>query len=144
MLLAFKHKTPTNKRKPSLDAFAGRGSSDMKSGLAGMIHAAAAARDEGFLKAGRIGIVLVPDEETAGPRGSRDLDGRGLLGRDPVGMLTPEPTGASSGTQTVEPFRCAPRCVGRQRTSAGNTKDELPASTEPVTFPQRPTRGQQD
>jgi Peptidase family M20/M25/M40 len=69
MLLAFKHKTPTNKRKPSLDAFAGRGSSDIKSRLAAMFHAAAAARDEGFLKAGRIGIVLVPDEETAGPRG---------------------------------------------------------------------------
>jgi succinyl-diaminopimelate desuccinylase len=71
----------------------GRGSSDMKSGLAVMIHAAVAARDEGLLKAGRIGIVLVPDEETAGPRGSRDLDARGLLGRDAVGMLTPEPTG---------------------------------------------------
>jgi len=37
--------------------------------------------------------VLVPDEETAGPRGSRDLNARGLLGRDGVGMLTPEPTG---------------------------------------------------
>jgi succinyl-diaminopimelate desuccinylase len=71
----------------------GRGSSDMKSGLAAMIHAAAAARDEGLLRTGRLGIVLVPDEETAGPRGSRDLSGRGLLGRDGVGMLTPEPTG---------------------------------------------------
>lgn len=71
----------------------GRGSSDMKSGLAAMIHAAAAARDEGLLKTGRIGIVLVPDKETAGPRGSRDLDARGLLGREAVGMLTPEPTG---------------------------------------------------
>ena len=47
----------------------GRGSSDMKSGLAAMIHGAAAARDEGALKSGRVGIVLVPDEETAGPRG---------------------------------------------------------------------------
>lgn len=71
----------------------GRGSSDMKSGLAAMIHAAAAARDQGLLTSGRIGIVLVPDEETAGPRGSRDLDRRGLLGKDGIGMLTPEPTG---------------------------------------------------
>ncbi|HEY6388938.1 MAG TPA: M20/M25/M40 family metallo-hydrolase, partial [Candidatus Acidoferrum sp.] len=47
----------------------------------------------GLLKTGRIGIVLVPDEETAGPRGSRDLDARGLLGKEGVGMLTPEPTG---------------------------------------------------
>src|SRR5216683_1723663 len=71
----------------------GRGSSDMKSGLAAMIHAAAAARDEGLLTSGRIGIVLVPDEETAGPRGSRDLAARGVLGKDAIGMLTPEPTG---------------------------------------------------
>lgn len=71
----------------------GRGSSDMKAGLAAMIHAAVAAPDEGLLKTGRIGIVLVPDEETAGPKGSRDLVARGLLGRDAVGMLTPEPTG---------------------------------------------------
>ncbi|HZD95469.1 MAG TPA: M20/M25/M40 family metallo-hydrolase, partial [Candidatus Sulfotelmatobacter sp.] len=71
----------------------GRGSSDMKSGLAAMIHAAAAARDEGLLASGCIGIVLVPDEETAGPRGSRDLNARGVLGKDAIGMLTPEPTG---------------------------------------------------
>ncbi len=71
----------------------GRGSSDMKGGLAAMIHAAAAARDEGLLNNGRIGIVLVPDEETAGPRGSRDLAARGVLGNDAIGMLTPEPTG---------------------------------------------------
>ena len=71
----------------------GRGSSDMKSGLAAMIHAAAAARDAGLLKNGRVGIVLVPDEETAGPQGSRYLEGRGLLGKDGIGMLTPEPTG---------------------------------------------------
>ncbi len=71
----------------------GRGSSDMKSGLAAMIHAGAAARDEGLLNNGRIGIVLVPDEETAGPLGSRDLNKRGLLGKDAIGMLTPEPTG---------------------------------------------------
>ena len=37
----------------------GRGSSDMKSGLAAMVHAAVAARDEGLLRTGRIGIVLV-------------------------------------------------------------------------------------
>jgi acetylornithine deacetylase/succinyl-diaminopimelate desuccinylase-like protein len=71
----------------------GRGSSDMKSGLAAMIYAAAAARDEGVLQNGRIGIVLVPDEETAGARGSRYLASRGLLGQNAVGMLTPEPTG---------------------------------------------------
>ncbi|MBV9613003.1 MAG: ArgE/DapE family deacylase [Acidobacteriaceae bacterium] len=71
----------------------GRGASDMKSGLAAMIHAAAAVRDASLLANGRIGIVLVPDEETAGPLGSRDLAARGLLGENAIGMLTPEPTG---------------------------------------------------
>jgi acetylornithine deacetylase/succinyl-diaminopimelate desuccinylase family protein len=71
----------------------GRGSSDMKSGLAAMIYAARALRDHGALDDGRIGLVFVPDEETAGPRGSRDLAARGILGAGAMGMLTPEPTG---------------------------------------------------
>ena len=71
----------------------GRGSSDMKSGLAAMIYAARALRDCGVARDGRIGLVFVPDEETAGPRGSRYLAERGLLGQNAIGMLTPEPTG---------------------------------------------------
>jgi len=71
----------------------GRGSSDMKSGLAAMIYGAKAVRDRGLLRNGRIGLVFVPDEETAGPRGSRYLADRGLLGNGAIGMLTPEPTG---------------------------------------------------
>lgn len=71
----------------------GRGSSDMKSGLAAMLYAAVALRDNGFLSNGRIGLVFVPDEETAGPRGSRYLAQQGWLGENGIGMLTPEPTG---------------------------------------------------
>jgi len=71
----------------------GRGSSDMKSGLAAMIYAARALQDCGAPLDGRIGLVFVPDEETAGPRGSRYLSERGLLGKNAIGMLTPEPTG---------------------------------------------------
>jgi len=98
----------------------GRGSSDMKSGLAAMIHAATAVRDEELLTSGRIGIVVVPDEETAGPRGSRDLDARGLLGKDGIGMLTPEPTGgivwnANRGAVTLcATMRGKAAHVGRQ------------------------------
>ena len=98
----------------------GRGSSDMKGGLAAMIHAAAAARDEGLLNGGRIGIVLVPDEETAGPRGSHDLAARGVLGKDAIGMLTPEPTGgiiwnANRGAITLRAtIRGKAAHVGRQ------------------------------
>jgi len=111
----------------------GRGSSDMKSGLAAMIHAAAAARDEGLLSTGRIGIVLVPDEETAGPRGSRDLDTRGLLGRDGVGMLTPEPTGgviwnANRGAISLRAtMRGKAAHVGRQFEGVNAFERSLPA-----------------
>ncbi len=111
----------------------GRGSSDMKSGLAAMIHAAAAARDEGLLKNGRIGIVLVPDEETAGPRGSRDLNARELLGKDAVGMLTPEPTGgvvwnANRGAITLRAtMRGKPAHVGRQFEGVNAFERAVPA-----------------
>jgi succinyl-diaminopimelate desuccinylase len=111
----------------------GRGSSDMKSGLAAMIHAAAAARDVGALKTGRIGIVLVPDEETAGPRGSCDLDARGLLGRDAVGMLTPEPTGgviwnANRGAISLRvTMRGKSAHVGRQFEGVNAFERALPA-----------------
>jgi succinyl-diaminopimelate desuccinylase len=76
----------------------GRGSSDMKSGLVAMIYAAKAleecgARPEGSGKAGYVTLVLVPDEETSGPRGSKALLHAGLLGRNAIGMLTAEPTG---------------------------------------------------
>src|SRR5579864_8234187 len=71
----------------------GRGSSDMKSGLAAMIYATRALQDCGAPRDGRIGLVFVPDEETAGPRGSRALAERGLLGQNAIAMLTPEPTG---------------------------------------------------
>jgi acetylornithine deacetylase/succinyl-diaminopimelate desuccinylase-like protein len=111
----------------------GRGSSDMKSGLAAMIYAAAAARDEGLLNSGRIGIVLVPDEETAGPRGSRDLDSRGLLGKNAVGMLTPEPTGgviwnANRGAISLRAIMHGkPAHVGRQFEGVNAFERSLPA-----------------
>ena len=71
----------------------GRGSSDMKSGLAAMIYAAKALVDCRVPLSCRIGLVFVPDEETAGPRGSRSLVAAALLGGDAIGMLTAEPTG---------------------------------------------------
>lgn len=97
----------------------GRGSSDMKSGLAAMIYAARALTDCG-MPDGRIGLVFVPDEETAGPRGSRYLVERGLLNQNAVGMLTPEPTGgvvwnANRGAITLRvTVKGKPAHVGRQ------------------------------
>ena len=71
---------------------------------------------KGLLTSGRVGIVLVPDEETAGPCGSRDLVARGVLGKDGIGMLTPEPTGGVVWNANRGPLRYAPACAGNRRT----------------------------
>jgi acetylornithine deacetylase/succinyl-diaminopimelate desuccinylase-like protein len=98
-----------------------------------MIHGAAAARDEALLNNGRIAIVLVPDEETAGPHGSRDLNARGLLGKDAVGMLTPEPTGgviwnANRGAITLRAImRGKSAHVGRQFEGVNAFERSIPA-----------------
>jgi acetylornithine deacetylase/succinyl-diaminopimelate desuccinylase family protein len=96
----------------------GRGSSDMKAGLAMMIHAAHAIRDQ--IPGGRLGLVFVPDEETCGDRGSRFLAERNWLGVDGIGMLTPEPSGgviwnANRGAITIRAtMRGKSAHVGRQ------------------------------
>jgi succinyl-diaminopimelate desuccinylase len=74
------------------DTMFGRGSSDMKSGLVAMLYAAKALRMCGVALNGRLGLVFVPDEETGGAGGSAALAAAGLLGRDAIGMLLPEPT----------------------------------------------------
>lgn len=84
----------------------GRGAADMKSGLVAMIYAMKAVRDCGIALGGRIGLTIVPDEETGGARGARYLAQAGVLGRDGIGMLTAEPTGgviwnASRGALTL-------------------------------------------
>jgi len=71
----------------------GRGSSDMKAALAAMIYAVYLLKELKVPLQGRIGLCIVPDEETGGRGGSRYLDQIGLLGQDAVAMLTPEPTG---------------------------------------------------
>ena len=73
----------------------GRGSSDMKAGLAAMVYAAVALRECGIELDGRISLTFVPDEETGGMRGSRLLITRRWLGKGAAGMLTPEPTGGA-------------------------------------------------
>jgi succinyl-diaminopimelate desuccinylase len=70
----------------------GRGSSDMKSGLVAMIYAVRALKELSVPLQGRIGLTIVPDEETGGAGGSAFLKKAGILGRDAIGMLTAEPT----------------------------------------------------
>jgi acetylornithine deacetylase/succinyl-diaminopimelate desuccinylase family protein len=70
----------------------GRGSADMKSGLAAMIYALAILKELRVPLDGTVRLVLVPDEETGGAGGTRYLLESGRLGNNGVGMLTPEPT----------------------------------------------------
>jgi succinyl-diaminopimelate desuccinylase len=76
------------------DQLSGRGSADMKSGLAAMIYAVRAIKDSGVALDGRVGLLMVPDEETGGAAGSGALAAAGILGKHGIGMLTPEPSGS--------------------------------------------------
>jgi succinyl-diaminopimelate desuccinylase len=68
----------------------GRGSSDMKGGLAAMIYALRALADCNIPLDGRVCLNVVPDEETGGRFGSAGLGTQLTAGA--VGMLTAEPT----------------------------------------------------
>ena len=70
----------------------GRGAADMKAAVAGMVYAVHLLKQCGVPLAGRVGLCIVADEETGGQGGSRYLDEIGLLGKDGLAMLTPEPT----------------------------------------------------
>jgi acetylornithine deacetylase/succinyl-diaminopimelate desuccinylase family protein len=70
----------------------GRGSCDMKGGIVAMLYAIRALKETGVELNGRIGLTLVPNEETGGEGGSACLARQGLLGRGGIGMLLAEPT----------------------------------------------------
>jgi acetylornithine deacetylase/succinyl-diaminopimelate desuccinylase family protein len=66
----------------------GRGASDMKGGLAAIVHAAPSAAEAGA----RIRLVIVPDEETGGRLGAERLAALGRLDRSAAGAIVAEPT----------------------------------------------------
>jgi len=70
----------------------GRGACDMKGGIVAMLYAILALKETSAEWNGRIGLTLVPNEETGGEGGSSWLSREGLLGRNGVGMLLAEPT----------------------------------------------------
>jgi len=70
----------------------GRGSSDMKSGLASMVFAIEALRRARTRLDGRVELVMVADEETGGERGTGWLSRAADFGKDGIGMMTAEPT----------------------------------------------------
>lgn len=86
------------------DRLWGRGSADMKGGIAAMSAALAAIAAVDL--PGRVELVLVPDEETGGEHGSARLHELGHLGRAGSGAVLAEPTSgriwnASRGAVTL-------------------------------------------
>jgi acetylornithine deacetylase/succinyl-diaminopimelate desuccinylase family protein len=70
----------------------GRGACDMKGGIVSMLYAILALRECNIQLNGQVSLVLIPDEETGGTRGSARLVEQGMLGTNGVGMLLAEPT----------------------------------------------------
>ncbi len=84
----------------------GRGSTDMKGGLASMVYSGFIVKRLGLLKNGRIGLCFVPDEESGGQGGSAYLDQIGVIGRGGIAAINAEPTSgvvwnASRGALTL-------------------------------------------
>lgn len=108
----------------------GRGAADMKAALAAMVYALAALQDEAL--AGRVELVMVPDEETGGQLGSGYLARIGRLGRDGIGAIVGEPTGgtvwnASRGALTLRVrLRGKPAHVGLQHQGRNAFEAALP------------------
>ena len=71
----------------------GRGTADMKGGIAAMMYAVAALAESGAQLDGHVVLRCVPDEETGGRRGTATLLEERQIRRDALGMLTAEPTG---------------------------------------------------
>ena len=70
------------------DRLVGRGSSDMKSGVAAIVYAARDAAAAGA----RVGLIIVPDEETGGRFGSERLAELGRIDPSAAGAIVAEPT----------------------------------------------------
>jgi acetylornithine deacetylase/succinyl-diaminopimelate desuccinylase family protein len=110
----------------------GRGSADMKGGLAAMVYAVKAVKECGLKPNGKIGLIFVPDEETGGRLGSRWLSDAGILGRDGIGMLTPEPTSgviwhANRGAVTMDiTVKGKPAHVGLQCQGVNAFEQSIP------------------
>lgn len=64
----------------------------MKGGIVSMVYAILALKECATELEGNVHLVLVPDEETGGARGSARLAQQGILGRNGMGMLLAEPT----------------------------------------------------
>lgn len=75
----------------------GRGASDMKAGLAGLMFVAGLFAEHNIPLNGRLTILAVPDEETGGKYGVPWMFGQGLLDR-PTAAVIAEPSGVANPT----------------------------------------------
>lgn len=96
----------------------GRGASDMKGGLAAMVYAARA----GAAAGARVGLAIVPDEETGGRWGPSASRNSGESTRRRPARSSPSRPGARSGMPAVVPSRCGSSSVARPPTSGCTTR----------------------
>ena len=103
----------------------GRGSADMKGGIVAMLYAIRALKEIAVDLKSRIGLALVPNEETGGMDGTAWLAQQGLLGRDGIGMLLAEPTSGVEWNANRGAFPCACACLASLRRRVCNIRVKM-------------------
>ena len=101
----------------------GRGTADMKGGIVSMLYGAAAAKELGLLRNGRIVIHLVCDEETGSAVGSGYLREHNLIDPAALAMMTAEQSGeviwnAAKGALSSASMSAAARSTSGRRSRA--------------------------
>jgi len=102
----------------------GRGSCDMKGGIAAMLYAILALKDCGAELNGRIALTLVPNEETGGEaarRGWRRREDWAVAG---LGCFWRSRPAVWCGTRTAVRFRFTSGCWGNPRMLVCSTKEK--------------------
>lgn len=92
------------------DRLYGRGTADMKGGIAAALEGLSACRDAGAPVPARLLFHLVADEETGGRHGTEALAGAGLVDAD--ACLIPEPTGLKTSIAERGSLQARVRVVG--------------------------------
>ena len=108
----------------------GRGASDMKAGLAGLMHAYIVFERLGVPLKGKLSFASVPDEETGGPLGAHWLLEQGVLDGATGGIIAEpaerdRPDDRAEGQQLVPPDD--PRHAGARQPAAAPRREREPA-----------------
>ncbi|NIM10784.1 MAG: ArgE/DapE family deacylase [Candidatus Aminicenantes bacterium] len=98
------------------DSVYGRGSADMKSGLAAILFAIHIIKEMGIKPEGKLTFSIVPDEETGGKLGTEHLFKSGYLplpSTSLLGMVMPEPTSGKIWNASKGALTCRIRIKGK-------------------------------